>query len=131
MQQPGQVGWGEPETIYRYIDPITKLTTLYLVISALALLIITVRFLLARGRVKSAAAVTNLWSWFRLTVLVLLLYSATEFAEGFRGISIQKMTGISALTGQLSEMFEMWTAGLWLLVALCIAHCSLLTDWPA
>jgi len=61
--------------------------------------------------------------WSRLTLLILLLYSATEFAGLFSLISREKMTGISALSGSVANILNIWTAGLWLLVALSIA------DW--
>jgi hypothetical protein len=57
----------------------------------------------------------------QLTVLILLAYSATEIADEFRGISISKMTGISALSGLLGQMVSMWVVALWFMVALCIA----------
>jgi len=60
--------------------------------------------------------------WSRLTLLILLLYSATEFAGLFSLISREKMIGISALSGSIANILNMWTAGLWLVVALSIAN---------
>jgi hypothetical protein len=67
------------------------------------------------------AAVMSLQKWSRLTVLVLLAYSATEFSSLFRGISLNKMAGVGALTGAWAELFSMWTFAFWFLVALCLA----------
>ena len=60
--------------------------------------------------------------WFRLTLLILVLYSATEFASLFSLISRERMVGISALSGSIANILNMWTAGLWLIVALSIAN---------
>jgi hypothetical protein len=72
---------------------------------------------------RMQVALTALRKWVQLTVLVLLAYSATEFTDILRGIAASKMIGTSALSGSLAQIFSMWTAGLWFLVALCVV------DW--
>ena len=72
--------------------------------------------------VRVQAAIISLHKWSRLTVLVLLAYSVTELTSLFRGISLTKMTGISALTGAWAQIFSMWTFALWFLAALCTAN---------
>jgi hypothetical protein len=112
----------DAQTVYVYIDPMTKLAVLYLAISALCFLILTIRFLSKRLRFSSPAAVTNLRNWSRMTTLVLVLYIVTEFGNAFRGISISKMTGVSALAGNFSNICNIASGCLWLLIALAVAH---------
>jgi hypothetical protein len=66
-------------------------------------------------------AQTSVSKWSRLTLLILLLYSATEFASLFSLISREKTIGISALSGSIADVLNMWVAGLWFLLALSIA----------
>jgi hypothetical protein len=68
------------------------------------------------------AALLALRKWIQLTALVLLAYSATEIADLLRGISLNKMIGISALSGSLAQIALMWMFAFWLMVALWIAH---------
>jgi hypothetical protein len=67
-------------------------------------------------------AVVDLRRWMQLTVLILLVYSATETADLLRGISMTKMTGISALSGSLANVATMWIFVLWLMAALWVAN---------
>jgi hypothetical protein len=71
------------------------------------------------------AALKTLRKWAQLTTLILLAYSANEFAGLLRGISAQKMTGISALSGSLALIFSMWTMALCFLAVLLIANWTL------
>lgn len=112
----------DAETIYVYIDPITKLTVLYLAVSALYFLILTILFIAKRLRFSNPAALTNLRSWSQMTALVLALYIVSEFGSAFRGISVSEMTGISALAGGFSNMCHIASGCLWLLIALAVAH---------
>jgi hypothetical protein len=68
-------------------------------------------------------AQTSVSRWSQLTLLILLLYSVTELAGLFSLISREKMIGISALSGTVANILNIWRAGFWLLVALSIA------DW--
>jgi hypothetical protein len=105
-----------------HLDLATQLTVLYLLGSALVLFVLIIRFLARRRAPINPLADLHLRNWFRLSVLILLVYTVTEFASLLSSISISKMIGISALSGCLANIFFMWTAGLWLLVALSIAH---------
>jgi hypothetical protein len=139
----GSPGW-DATTVYYYIDVTTKLTVLYLVVSVIALLSCAIRLLpmlkslrasIATSRKQNVpnndrfepsyarvqAAVSSLRKWSQLTVLVLLAYSATELASLFTGISLSKMTGVSALAGEWAAIFSMWTFASWFLVALCLS----------
>jgi hypothetical protein len=60
--------------------------------------------------------------WVQLTALILLAYSATEIADELRRISRYKMTGMSALSGSLGQIFSMWEVALWFMVVLWIAN---------
>jgi hypothetical protein len=71
------------------------------------------------------AALMTLRKWTQLTMLILLAYSANELAGLLRGISAQKMIGISALSGSLTLIFSMWTVGLCFLAVLLIANWTL------
>jgi hypothetical protein len=77
------------------------------------------RFEMARLSIQ--VALTNLRKWTKLTLLILLGYSTTEIADLLRGMSLRKMTGISALSGSLESIFTMWSLAAWFLAALCIA----------
>ena len=74
----------------------------------------------ARSAIEIAQISISRWSW--LTFLILLLYSTTELAWLLSLISREKMIGTSALSGSLANIFNMWTVGLWFLVALSIAN---------
>jgi hypothetical protein len=67
-------------------------------------------------------AVVDLRRWTQLTVLILFAYSATETADLLTGISMTKMTGISALSGSLANVATMWMFALWLMAVLWIAN---------
>ena len=139
----GSPGW-DATSVYYYLDVTTKLTVLYLFVSVIALLSCAIRLLpmlktlrasIATSRKQNVpnndrfepsyarvqAAVSSLRKWSQLTVLVLLAYSATELGSLFTGISLSKMTGVSALAGEWAEIFSMWKFASWFLVALCLS----------
>ena len=125
----GQGGW-DAITVDHHYDVTTKLTALYLLASAAVYVALAVKFLMRVGRTKKLessqfaerTALANVDTWARLTVLILLAYSATECADLLWLISREKMIGLSALSGSLAQILSMWTAGLWLLVSLWIAN---------
>lgn len=140
MQIDPQVGWDLASVEYRP-DLITKLTAVYILVSGVVFAFRSASLIFALWRSKNArktlppeqaeqrlttdrgrmsVAQTSLTSWSLLSLLVLLLYTATEGADLFMLISQQKRVGASALAGSLSNILHMWEAGLWLLIAFCI-----------
>ena len=157
MQEP-EVGW-DPLTVDVHFDLTTKLTLLFLTVSAIVFVFRAIWTIRTFWRLRTSEAALrkrpvpsagnslevdpairaaeqqfdsacatlqmariSVSRWSRLTLLILLLYSATEFAGLFSLISRTKMTGISALSGSMANILDMWTLGLWLLVALSIAN---------
>ena len=139
----GSPGW-DATSVYYYLDVTTKLTVLYLFVSVIALLAFAIRLLptlkslralvqasrtqnvpnhgtFERSYARIQAAVSSLRKWCQLTVLVLFAYSATELGSLFTGISLSKMTGVSALAGEWAEIFSMWKFASWFLVVLCLS----------
>jgi hypothetical protein len=110
------------QSIDVYTSPMTRLAVLYLAVSALCFFILTIRFVAKRLRFSGPATITNLRNWSRMTTLVLVLYGVTEFGNAFRGISVSKMTGISALAGGLSNMCIIASGYVWLLLALAATY---------
>lgn len=148
MQTDSQVSWDPPYISYR-LDLTTKLTILYLMISGLVFLFCTIKFLLTNHRLKTFRAAlrketpaaeqnyttqlkiaysglqraqTSLTKWSRSTILVLLIYSANQSADIFSFISHNRSIGISVMAGSLANLFNMWRAGLWLLLAFSTAN---------
>ena len=74
------------------------------------------RFRAARRSIH--VALTTLRSWTRLTIWILLAYSATEIAALLRIISDTKVIGRSALSGALAQVFTIWSLALCFLAAL-------------
>jgi hypothetical protein len=77
---------------------------------------------LEKARYGFEVRLTGLRQWAKLTLLVLLAYSAVEIAALFREISFQRKTGISALSGSVANIFALWSPALWFLAALCVAE---------
>jgi|SRR5580698_2131223 hypothetical protein len=67
------------------------------------------------------AAIARLRKWAQQTVLVILVFTATELTDLFRGIALTKMTGVSALAGTWFHVFSLWVPALWFITALCVA----------
>jgi hypothetical protein len=129
MQQPVQMSW---DGIYGRLDLATKLTVLYLAASWIALPVFVIRSAIAFWqpisnlqdvRVSSLLQIRlrAMSRWMRLTVLILLVYSAFESLHSLGAISTGSAIGSRVIAGTMGRILSIWAVGLWLLVALWIA----------
>jgi len=71
---------------------------------------------------RETSSVDDLLQWIGTTRLVLAIFSVTEITNLFKGVSYSKSLGTSAAFGTFAQIGSLWITGLWLILAMYLAH---------
>jgi hypothetical protein len=68
------------------------------------------------------SSIDDLWQWIGTTKLALAIFTITEITNLFRGASFSKSPETSVMYGAFAQIGSLWITGLWLILAMYLAH---------
>jgi hypothetical protein len=71
---------------------------------------------------RETSSIDDLWQWIGTTKLALAIFTVTEITNLFRGASFSKSLGTSVMYGAFAQIGSLWITGLWLILAMYLAH---------